>query len=387
MHLIEVTDKKTQRLFYDIIREIYKNNDVFVCPLDREIEKIFTPSENAFYENGDAVRWILTNENGDLLGRVAAFYNMDKAKAQRQLTGGMGFFECINDQTAAFMLFDQCKKWLSEHGMEAMDGPSNFGENDNYTGLLIEGFIHPNHGMNYNHPYYKDLFEAYGFQAFFEQVSNHLDLTKPFPERFWKIADWLSRKPGYTFEHFRYKDSERFINDLKSVYDRAWKNHEHFIPMSKALLREELNKAKVILVEEFIWFAYHEGEPIAFLLMFPDVNQILKHLNGKMNIWNSLKFMYLKYRKIMNRARITIMGVVPEYQRLGIESGLFKQLDIVMAKHPQFTEIELSWVGDFNAKMKAVHNAVGATFAKRHMNYRKLFDDAQQFKKMKAIPK
>ena len=94
------------------------------------------------------------------------------------------------------------RDWLAERGMEAMDGPINFGENDNFWGLLVEGFIPQSFGMNYNPPYYKDFFEKYGFTLYFEQVTNLLDLTKPFPERFWKIADWVRQKPEYNFQAF-----------------------------------------------------------------------------------------------------------------------------------------------------------------------------------------
>jgi hypothetical protein len=385
MQLVEVNSNKTRSQFHDVLRELYKNDDVFVCPLDSEIEKIFTPAENPFYRNGEATRWILVDETGKLLGRVAAFYNKERALKFQQPTGNLGFFECIEDKEASVMLFDRCRQWLRERGMEAMDGPANFGENDNYTGVLVEGFIHPSHGMNYNHPYYKELYESYGFEPFFEQVTNHLDLTVPFPERFWKIADWIANRPGFTFEHFRYKETERFINDLVYIYNKAWKDHEHFMPLSKDLVRAELKKAKVILEEEFIWFAYHENEPIAFLLMFPDVNQILKHFDGKMNLWNMLKFIYLKNSKTITRTRITVMGVVPEFQRHGIESGIFRQMDKVMAKKPHYTEIELSWVGDFNPKMEALHKAVGARFAKRHVTYRKLFDQGQHVEKMHRL--
>ena len=385
MHLVEVKCKETRSQFHQVLRELYKNDDVFVCPLDSEIEKIFTPSENPFFRNGDAARWVLVDEKGNLLGRVAAFFSRDRANKFQQPTGNFGFFECINNKEASVMLFDRCRQWLEEHGMKAMDGPANFGENDNYTGVLVEGFIHPSHGMNYNHPYYKGLYESYGFEPFFDQVTNHLDLTVPFPERFWKIADWIARKPGFSFEHFRYKETDRFIKDLVYIYNKAWKDHEHFTPLSEDLVRAELKKARVILEEEFIWFAYHDNEPVAFLLMFPDVNQILKHFNGKMNFWNMLRFLYLKHSKTITRTRITVMGVVPEFQRYGIESGIFRQMDKVMNKKPHYTEIELSWVGDFNPKMEALHKAVGARFAKRHVTYRKFFDQGQHVEKMHKL--
>jgi hypothetical protein len=386
LQIIEVTNKKTIHEFLKFPKILYKDDPYWVCPLDRETESIFNPQENSFFTHGEAARWILKDKNGSLIGRVAAFINKNKAFTFQQPTGGMGFFECIDNREAAFLLFDTCRDWLKSRGMQAMDGPINFGENDVNWGLLVEGFIHPGLGMNYNPPYYKELFESYGFNFYFEQVSNHLDLTKPFPERFWKIADWIRNKPEYQFRHFTYKEAPKFIHDLKDIYDTAWAFHENFTPMEEKLLLKTMQKSRAFLQEDMIWYVYHEENPVAFLIMFPDVNQILKHLNGKLHLWNQLKFLYLKSRKTMTRARIVIMGVKPQYQRNGLESGIFWHLNEVMKKKPEFTELELSWVGDFNPKMRALHESVGAVFAKRHITYRKIFSSDIEFQRSTIIP-
>ncbi len=386
MKIIEVKDKKTKKKFLKVPRILYKNDPHWVCPLDTTIEDVFNPKKNIFFKHGEAARWILTENNGNLIGRVAAFINKKKAYNFNQPTGGMGFFECTNDKKAAFLLFDTCKAWLKERGMEAMDGPINFGENDNFWGLLVEGFMPQSYGMNYNFPYYKSFFEDYGFQSYFEQVSNHLDITKPFPERFWKIAGWIRKKPGYKYEHFRFKDAEKYIKDLKEVYDNAWKFHENFTPIEIDDMKKSLKKASAIIDEEFIWFVYKDKKPVAFLIMLPDFNQILKYMNGKMHIFNKLKFLYLKYKKTITRTRITIMGVIPEFQKSGIESAIFWNMQKVMDRKTHYTEIELSWVGDFNPKMRALHESVGASFAKKHITYRKLFDESKKYYKSDVIP-
>ena len=131
MQLVEVKDKKTAKQFLDVARIIYKDDTVWVCPMDSDINAVFNPVKNVFYSHGNAIRWILFDDNGKLIGRVAAFINEKKAFNFDQPTGGIGFFECINDEKAAFLLFDKCKEWLSKRGMKAMDGPINFGENDN----------------------------------------------------------------------------------------------------------------------------------------------------------------------------------------------------------------------------------------------------------------
>jgi len=384
--IIIVENKLTSKLFHDVMRRIYKDDKNFVCPPDAFIEGIFTPARNTFFNHGEASRWILVDEKNNPVGRVAAFINTKKAYTFQVPTGGMGFFECVEDYKAAEILFETCHSWLAERGMEAMDGPINFGENDNFWGLLVEGFITQSFGMNYNPPYYKAFFEKYGFTVYFEQVTNLIDLTKPFPERFWKIADWVRQKPEYNFRHFSYSESEKFISDFIVIYNDAWQFHENFTPTDSEALRAMLSEIKSFMRPEFVWFAYHGDEPIAFELMLPDINQMLRYFNGKINLWGKLKVGLIGKKRIFTRARIVIMGVKPHFQKSGIESALFWHMDTVMKKNPQYKEIELSWVGDFNPKMRALHEAVGGKFSKRHITYRKYFSEDSAAGRSVIIP-
>ncbi len=154
--------------------------------------------------------------------------------------------------------------------------------------------------------------------------------------------------------------------------------------MNPDTLRKSLREAKPFLIENLVWFAYCDGEPAALLVMFPDINQILKHFNGKFNLWNKLRFVYYKYTNTMTRLRAVVMGVRPKYQRLGIESGIFWQLRNVVAEKPHYEELELSWVGDFNSRMQAIHEAVGADFGKRHITYRFIFDEEKRKEEHRA---
>ena len=384
--LLSVADKRSRNLFHDVMRLVYKNDKNFVCPPDDLIEGTFTPGRNLFFAQGEATRWILVDENNNLAGRVAAFINTKKAYTFQVPTGGMGFFECINDYKAAEILFNACRSWLSERGMEAMDGPINFGENDNFWGLLVEGFIPQSFGMNYNPAYYQYFFEKYGFTLYFDQVTNLLDLTKPFPERFWKIADWVLKKPEYSFRHFSYKEPEKYVADFIEVYNDAWQFHENFTPAEPESVLTMLNGMKSLLVPEFVWFAYHGNEPIAFELMLPDINQMLRYFNGKANWWGKLKVALIGKKHIFTRTRIVVMGVKPLYQKSGIESAMFWHMNKVIKSKPQFTEVELSWVGDFNPKMRLLHEAVGAKFSKRHITYRKYFGEIHGEGRSTVIP-
>ncbi|MDB4923654.1 MAG: N-acetyltransferase [Mucilaginibacter sp.] len=368
----EVKDKATKKAFLDTARIIYKNDKIWVCPLDNDIEAVFDPAKNNFHKDGKCTRWVLTDTNGQLIGRIAAFINNKKAYNYEQPTGGIGFFECINNETAAFLLFDTAKKWLIENGMQAMDGPINFGENDNFWGLLVEGFIPPSYGMNYNPPYYQSFFDNYGFKTLYAQITNHLDILKPFPERFYKIAKWVTQKPGYEFKHLKAKDIDKFAADFIDIYNDAWKYFENFVPITHVTIAESFKKMKPLMDENLIWFAYINNEPVSFLIVLPDANPMIKPLNGKLNLVGKLKFLYNKWKGV-SRMRAIVMGTKQKFQNHGIESALFITLGEYVLPLNQYTELELSWVGDFNEKMIAMHNAMGAVFGKKHLTMRYIF--------------
>ncbi|WP_321348590.1 GNAT family N-acetyltransferase [uncultured Draconibacterium sp.] len=387
MQLLEVVDKRTKKQFHQVPHIIYKNDPNWAAPLQGMVEGIFDPKKNKTFRNGKAIRWILLDDKGNLIGRIAAFINFNLAKTYEQPTGGCGFFECIDDQEAANMLFNAAAHWNKENGMEAMDGPINFGENYVNWGLLVDGFMPQGFGMPYNPKYYEKLFRGFGFEVYFEQYCFHLDYTVPFPERFWKIAGWVAKKPQYQFKHFDFKQADKFVKDFCTIYDAAWSFHEHYKPLDPDDLYDFLTESKAILDPEMIWFAYAEDKPIAMFVMIPDINQLLIKLNGKLDLPGILKFFYYKKKKVMNRTRIFLMGVDPKYQRAGIESGIFWHQEQIMKQksHRHYTEVELSWAGDFNPKIIAIYEATGAKKAKTHYTMRYMFDRSKKVTKAPLI--
>lgn len=373
MNLIEVTGRDLARDFVNLPKRLYKSDPNYICPLDNDIESIFDPSRNVFFKHGEVIRWLLKDDRKQTIGRIAAFINYEKSDKNPQPTGGVGFFECPDNQQAANLLFDKAKQWLLTKGMQAMDGPINFGENDKYWGLLVEGFKPPSLGMNYNPPYYQKLFENYGFTKLYDQFTNFLDATVPMPERFTKIADWMMKKPGYTFEHFSIANREKYFKDFQEIYNDAWTVFENFTPLSIETIRESFRQMQPIMDEKIIWFAYHDNQPIAFILCLPDVNQILKHVNGKLNFWGKLKFVWYKNRIKVDRLRIIIMGCKKKFTNHGIESGLIRCLGNEVLPRNTIKGVELAWVGDFNQKMLALHEATGAKKDKVHRTYRYIF--------------
>ena len=382
MRIAPVHTRKEEKAFLDFPRKLYRNDPNYLPMFDSEIRNAFDRRVNPYFKHGDAVRWLALNDRGDTVGRIAAFYDTSKDEADYVRSGGCGFFESIDDRQVAFLLFDTAKNWLQENGYEAMDGPINFGENDTNWGCLVQGFLPQGLGMNYNLPYYKDLFESYGFQLYYRQLSFHLDIVKPFPERFWKIAEWINKRKGFTYRHYDPKYTTQFVDDLVNIYNQAWSElREDFTPMDPASLYDELRKIKMILDPEMVWFAYHEDEPIAFFMFLPDANQIFRKLNGKLHLLNKLRFLYHIKNKAITRARGTAAGVIPKYQNSGVESGIFFQLRKVMDTKPQYTEFELSWVGDFNPKMISLYLNTGAVHAKTHFTYRYLFDREKPYQR------
>lgn len=373
MRLIEIKDKITESKFIDLPRDLYKNDPDFICPLDEDIKAIFNPALNSYFNHGECCRWILENENGKIIGRIAAFFNTKKAFLTDTPTGGCGFFECINDRKTAESLFDTAKNWLKNKGMGAMEGPINFGENDKFWGLLIDGFKPASMGMNYNPPYYQSFFENYGFIKNYDQLTNFLDLNIPFTERFTKIAKWVINKPEYHFKHFIKKDFENFADDFKEIYNDAWSTFDEFAPMEKDTIRESFRQMNPIVDSKLVWFAYHNDEPIAFVVCLPDINQILKHVKGKMNLWGKIKFVWYLKTTTIDRLRIIIMGCKKKYQNKGIESALTYCLQEEVLPRNTVKGVELAWVGDFNDKMLAIHEATGATLDKIHRTYRYKF--------------
>ncbi len=386
MQVIEVSDKQTINSFHELPYKIYKGDSNWVPPLRMMVENVLDPKKNSALQNGNVKRWVILKD-GECVGRTGAFFTKSYSYEFDQPTGGVCFFESINDQEVANLLFDTAKEWLSSLSVEAMDGPINIGENFFNWGLLTDGFMQQSFGMNYHPEYYKKLWEAYGFKTYYEQYSYHLDITSPdLPERFWKIAAWMAKKPNYRFEKFSFKKSEKYISDFLTIHRKAWESHDNYKPIEKQELRSLIKDSKVMLDEDFIWFVYHDDKPVAFFMMMPDLNQLLKNFrDGKMSLIRYFKLLYFKKKRIINRCRVLVMGVVPKFQKSGIESGIFWQIRQVLLKKHWYNEMELSWVGDFNPKMISIFKATGAAHKKTHLTLRYLFDREKEFKRCPII--
>ncbi|MBC7553645.1 MAG: GNAT family N-acetyltransferase [Taibaiella sp.] len=388
-----VQTEKDKKDFLNVAHSIYKADSNWVAPLNKQIHNIFEPGKNTYFEHGIARRWTLKNSTGDNVGRIAAFIDTDKKKPNELYVGGVGFFECINNQVAASMLFDTGKKWLQENKADAMDGPINFGENDRFWGLLVEGFTEPPFTTNYNHPYYQQLFENYGFKDYYDMTSNVIDLEKPFDGRFERIWSRVKEKNEVDVRYPDKKNLDVFAHYFMEIYHDAWQFHEEYKPITAIRALKFAKEMRFLFVKKMIPFVFVKGEPAGFLICTPDLNQIFKQFNGHINPLQLLQFMWRSrndfawYRKngILTRGHAIAIGIKPKFQQSGLETGMImSSLDDV--RKLGFKSIELRWAGDFNAKINRLHSAVGAVQARKHITYRLLFDENIEFKRYKPIP-
>lgn len=385
--LHEVTTTTEEKKWLDVARIIYKDNPTWVCPLDGALKALFDPKKNEKFTHGEAIRWYMTNDNGELVGRIAAFVDYHRAKVFEYPVGGVGYFECIDNQEAANTLFDAGKAWLQARDIKGMDGPVNFGENDRFSGLLVEGFTHPSYDMSFNWPYYEQLYTNYGFQPYYEQFAKHLDITTPMPERFTKISTWAKKRGNVDVHFIDKKQLGKYVEYFREIHADAWQDHEHHTEISREDGLKLAENLKPILVDYFVPFAFIEGEPAGVLLAVPDLNQIFKPLKGKFGLIDKLLFLWRKRndfawyrkRKILTRVRVVLIGIKPKYQRLGLESVLtMEPMDI--ARNAGYEEAELSWVGSFNEKMIRLQVATGSKPGKTYITYRLPFEEGLEVK-------
>lgn len=361
----------------------------WIRPLDKDIRQVFDSKRNKTFRFGEVCRWILIGEGDELLGRIAAFVNKKyRNKGDEFAVGGIGFFDCVNDQRSAHLLFDTAKSWLMNRGMKAMDGPINFGERDKWWGLLTEGFYEPLYGMNYNPPYYQALFESYGFRNFYNQICWSLPVASEQTQlqaKFYEAHKKFSAQPEFNARVFKKHEIEKCITDFCTVYNKAWAKHEGNKEISMDQARLLFKSLKPILDPDLVWFAYHHNDPVAMYISIPDINQILKHLNGQLNLWAKVKFLYYKMSGACNRFVGIIYGIVPEFQGTGIDYFMIVEAERHIKAKGRYKQTELLWQGDFNPKMLGISKNLGGRHSRTLITYRYIFDRDVPFKRHPMI--
>jgi GNAT superfamily N-acetyltransferase len=388
MRAIEVTDRNTLNMWHKVPSIIYANDPNWIPHLRQDIDKIFDPAKNKLLqEGGAAVRYIFYGDDGRLQGRVAAFVNPRTAHKEEQPTGGMGFFECIDHYELAAFIFDTCRDWLKNKGMEAMDGPVNFGERNQFWGCLTKNFTDPNsYAMNYNPPYYPAFFERYGFGVFFEQYLYTRDAREPAQPIFVRKYAQLTGHFKLNITNIEGMDLSKVAEDFRTVYNGAWGGHAGFKEMTPEAAQKIMLALKPVIDPRIIIFVYDGQKPIAFYVNIPELNEIFNKVHGNLNLWGKLVFLYHKWRRTPRTLVGIVFGVVKEWQGRGVEGAMIKFMsDQILAGKVKYTRTVLQWIGDFNPKMLRVCENLGATRYREMKTYRFLFDRNKDFKRCAIV--
>ncbi len=387
MYLSEVTTPAHIQRFHAVPKGIYANDPHWVPYLRQDIEKLFDKEKNKLFREGaEAIRWILYDAQDKPIGRIAAFINPKTLDTSNFRTGGIGFFECIDDQTAANFLFDAAKKWLEERKLEAMDGPINFGDRNQFWGCQVTNWDEPPiYPMNYNPPYYAALFENYGFGIYFRQYMYWRSVEIPAQPIFHRKYNVLKDDPDFDLRNMRGMKLSEVAENFKEVYNAAWGGHSHFKDMSSSAAQKIFKAMKAAIDPDLIIFAFYKGQPIGFYISLPELNQIFKHVNGNLNLIGKLKFLYHKLRKTPNRMTGIIFGVSRAWHGRGVEAAMIVFGEKTIIPKGIYKDTVITWVGDFNPKMMKVAQNLDTTEWRKLHTYRYQFDRSKPFERAPIV--
>ncbi len=382
MRLIEVTNPQLAKAFIQVNPDLLREDPLYIQPLNKDIEIIFDSSKNKYLKEGKAIRWLLQDDSGKYIGRIAACVHPKyKNKNDEQPTGCMGFFDCINNQEAANLLFDQAKIWLQQQGMEAMDGPINFGERDRWWGLLLDSKSPPLFGMNYHPAYYKTLFDNYGFEVFFYQSCYYRPVQGRLDDRFYEAHAKLEKRGGFSARMVKKDELDNFVQDFVTVYNSAWASHEGNKEMTLETAKKLFKSLKPVMDEKIAWFTYYKNEPIAMYINIPDLNEIFGRFNGKFGLIEKLRFLWFKNVAGFSKMVGIIFGVVPRFHGFGVDYYMIVEAAKVIQGETKYEETELQWQGDFNPKIINISKHLGFEHSRELATMRYLFDRNKPFKR------
>ncbi len=361
-----VQTKKDRKTFLKFAWEIYKDDPYWVPPLMMDKMKIIDKNKNPFFKNADMEMYLAYRE-GKIVGRIAAIENRMHNKYHNDKVGFFGFFECINDQEVANKLFDTAKEWLKAKGYTEMRGPANPSSNDEY-GLLIEGFEDsPRIMMTYNPKYYMDLMDNYGFYKAKDLYAWSIDYHKVSKaSKISRVAEIATKRTGIKISEINMKKFKSELERVKYVYNKAWAPNWGFVPMTEEEIDVMAKELKPLVEPSLVLFGEIKGETVGFALVMPDYNFILKQMNGKLFPFGIFKL--FTQRKKIKWARIIVLGIIPEFQRKGLDAVFYNEI-IHRAYKIGITLGEASWILEDNEMMNRAAKDMMADLYKKYRIY------------------
>ncbi len=371
LEVIPVDSQKEMKRFLKFEWEINRQTPYWISPLYIERKQLLDTGKNPFFQHAE-LQPFLAYKDGQISGRIAALTNENHNIFHNDNAGFWGFFECINDKVVAGALFDAAAEWLKNKGKDRMLGPMNPSTNDE-TGLLVEGFDSPPYiMMPHNSDYYPSLVESYGNEkakdlyAWFVETQTALDSISDKMER---VANKIMKKYDLSIRNIRLKNLDNEINLIKDIYNNAWSSNWGFVPFTDEEINHVAASLKQIADENMLLIAEKSGEPIAFSVSLPNINDVLARIpNGRLLPTGIFKLLF-GLRKI-NTIRVIILGVKKEYQFMGLGSVFYIET-IKRGKKQGYVEGELSWILEDNHAMNRALEAIGAKPYKTYRVYRK----------------
>jgi hypothetical protein len=360
-----VKDKNDWKDFLELPFRIYKNNKYWVPPLRREVRKSLDIKKSPFWKHSR--RELFLARDGDIpVGRIAAIIDENHNLFHNEKTGFFGYFECIKEFSTAQLLWDKAKHWIKLHGMDNMRGPANPSMNDE-CGFLLDGFDRsPVIMMPYTHPYYVEFAERYGFDKAKDLYAHYKELHFGFPDRVKKLVDKLREKTKVVIRPLDKKNIDRDIQFVKNIYNAAWEKNWGFVPMTEEEMNVTAKYLNEIAVKDLVLFAEVDGKPAGVLIAVPDMNQVLKRMNGKLGPVEILKFLYFKSK--INGLRLLVGGEKKEYHNTGISILAYYEAEKAAARLG-YKWFEYGWTLEDNYKINRFVKAIGGQIYKKYRIY------------------
>ena len=377
-HSIEikpVLSKKDRKIFVTLLWDIFKDDPNWIPPLIMERMDIIDEKKNPYFLHADVRLWI-AYKNGMPVGRISAQIDELVEPQHGVKTGHYGFFDCIDDQDVANALFDTACSWLKENGMIEVIGPFSLSINEE-TGMLVEGFdTPPRLLMGHARPYYEKLVHNYGLSSVKDTWAYTLDISDPIlPPTIQKLVDRAVDKGQVKFRPINMDKYEEELKIILDIFNDAWIENWKYIPFTEAELDHAVKELKMIIREDFTYIAEIDGVPQAMMVTLPNINEIIRDLNGKLFPFGIFKLLWrLKIKPSFKTVRVPLMGVRTEYQnsRLsGIMSfGLFEACRQSAIKIG-CEQAELSWVLEENTRLSKLLESIGCVKYKTYRLYQK----------------
>ncbi|MDA3860630.1 MAG: hypothetical protein PF445_05340 [Melioribacteraceae bacterium] len=346
--------------------KIYKGDPNWVPPLMMDKKKLLNKDKNPFFKTSQ-MEMFMAYKDGEPVGRIAAIKNDIHNEVHKENIGFFGFFESINDQEVANTLLDKAKEWLKSKGVDAMRGPANPSSNDEF-GMLLEGFDEPPRlMMTYNPKYYLELMENYGLKKVKDLLAYSLDNKKLLQsEKIIRVADIARRRSKVEIKQINLKKFKSELEKVKYVYNQAWAPNWGFIPMTDEEIDNLAKELKPLIEESLVVFAEVEGKVVAFALVMLDYNILFKDFNGKLFPFNVIKL--FTQRKKIKWARVLTLGIIPEYQKRGIDALLYYEIT-KRAEKLGIMNGEASWILEDNEMMTRGAEAMNGEVYKKYRVY------------------